>query len=144
MLPMMRVEAIDGIHADTIMSGVIYFFNSGSYFIAFVIFIASVVVPVIKILILVYLLISVQRKSKMKKRERQRLYILTEIVGKWSMVDVYVVAIMIALVHFEGLSLIKADSGAIFFLLVVITTMLSAMRFDARLIWDAKEENGKE
>jgi paraquat-inducible protein A len=141
-LPMMRVDSLDGVHSDTILSGVIYFFNSGSYFIALVIFIASIIVPITKMIILIYLLISIELKSTIRKNERRRLYVLTEIIGKWSMVDVYVVAMMIALVHFEGLTVITTGSGAIFFLLVVVTTMLSAMRFDARLIWDIKEENG--
>ena len=141
LLPMMRVDSFQGVHADTIISGVLYFLKSGSYFIAGVIFIASVIVPITKVAILIYLLFSVQFKSALKRRERQRLYTLTEIIGKWSMVDVYVVAVMIALVHFEGLTVISADSGAIYFLLVVVTTMLGAMRFDARLIWDIKEQN---
>ena len=140
MLPMMHVYTFAGIESDTIISGVIYFFNSGSYLIAAVIFIASIIVPITKVAILIYLLISVQLKSAIRKKERKRLYVLTEVIGKWSMVDVYVVAIMIALVHFEGLTQIEAGDGAIFFLLVVISTMLGAKRFDARLIWDIKEK----
>ncbi len=144
MLPMMHVVTFAGTQSDTIISGVIYFIQSGSYMIGLVILIASILVPVIKIFILIYLLISVQKRSCLKKSERQKLYILTEIVGRWSMVDVYVIAIMIALVHIEGLSVIKAGAGALFFLLVVIFTMLAAMSFDSRLIWDTKGGNAKE
>jgi len=139
LLPMMHVHSFTGTQSDTIMSGVIYFMETGSYFVGSVIFIASIFVPVLKILILIYLLITVQRGLPENKRERQRLYLITELIGKWSMVDVYVVSIMIALVHFGGLSEISAGQGAVFFLLVVILTMLAAMRFDPRLIWDAKE-----
>ena len=144
LLPMMQVETFAGTEADTIMSGVIYFVESGSYLIAFVIFIASIVVPTLKLIILVYLLISVQKRSPLFRSQRRRLYQLTEIIGRWSMVDVYVVGVMVALVHFGGLTEIKAGMGANFFLLVVIVTMFAAMRFDPRLIWDTKECDARE
>ncbi len=142
LLPMMHVETFAGVQSDTIMSGVIYFFETGSYLIAFVIFVASIFVPILKILILIYLLVTVQKKSCIQQRTRTRLYRLTEIIGRWSMVDVYVVGTMVALVHFGGLTEVKAGMGANFFLLVVIVTMFSAMSFDPRLIWDIKECNG--
>ena len=141
LLPMMQVETFAGTQSDTIISGVIYFVESGSYLIAFVIFVASIIVPTLKLIILVYLLISAQRQSCYGQRQRRRLYQLTEIIGRWSMVDVYVVGVMVALVHFGGLTQIKAGAGANFFLLVVIVTMMAAMRFDPRLIWDTKECN---
>ena len=141
LLPMMHVHTFAGTQSDTIMSGVIYFLETGSYLIGAVIFIASIFVPVVKILIIIYLLLSVQLGWTGKYHERKRLYQLTEIIGRWSMVDVYVVSIMIALVHFGGLTEIKAGEGAFFFLLVVIVTMLAAMSFDPRLIWDHHKEN---
>ena len=144
LMPMMHVETFAGTQSDTIMSGVLYFMETGSYLIAFVIFTASIFVPILKILILIYLLISVQKRSCIHKEKRKKLYVLTEIVGRWSMVDVYVVGTMVALVHFGGLSEIKAGIGANFFLLVVIMTMLSAMSFDPKLIWDTKECHAKQ
>jgi paraquat-inducible protein A len=141
LLPMMHVHTFAGTQSDTIMSGVIYFIESGSYLIGAVIFIASILVPVLKILILIYLLLSVQRGSARNRLERRRLYVLTEVIGRWSMVDVYVVSIMIALVHFGGLTEIRAGTGAVFFLLVVVVTMIAAMRFDPRLIWDSPKEH---
>jgi paraquat-inducible protein A len=141
LLPMMHVHTFAGTQSDTIMSGVIYFLETGSYLIGTVIFIASIFVPVVKIFIIIYLLLSVQRGMPHRQKERKRLYQLTEIIGRWSMVDVYVVSIMIALVHFGGLTEIKAGEGAFFFLLVVIVTMLAAMSFDPRLIWDDHKEN---
>ena len=146
LLPMMHVHTFAGTQSDTIMSGVLYFLETGSYLIAAVIFIASIVVPITKLLILIYLLISVRNNKPVHQKKRKKLYVLTEIIGKWSMVDVYVVAIMIALVHFGGLSQIEAGEGANFFLLVVIVTMVAAMRFDPRLIWDLpqKEEQRRE
>ena len=77
----------------------------------------------------------------MHQQRRKKLYILTEIIGRWSMVDVYVVGVMTALVHFGALTEIKPGMGANFFLLVVILTMLAAMSFDPKLIWDTKECN---
>lgn len=139
LLPMMHVHTFAGTQSDTIMSGVLYFMETGSYMIAIVIFIASVFVPILKILILIYLLISVQKRSTLQQKSRKKLYMLTEVIGRWSMVDIFVVGTMIALVHFGGLSEIKAGMGANFFLLVVIATMFSAMSFDPRLIWDTKE-----
>ena len=141
--PMMRVHTFAGTQSDTIISGIIYFFETGSYLIAFVILIASVVVPLIKMLILLYLIFSVKANKAEGKEQKLKLYMLTELIGKWSMVDVYVVAIMIALVHFGALTEIKAGTGAIFFLLVVILTMLSAMSYDSRLIWDMKGKDNK-
>jgi len=140
LLPMMHVHTFAGTQSDTIMSGVIYFLETGSYLIGIVIFIASILVPVVKMLILLYLVYTVKTGKTTRPRDRQKLYLLTEVIGRWSMVDVYVVSIMIALVHFGGLTEIKAGGGAVFFLLVVIVTMIAAMSFDPRLIWDVSKE----
>ena len=136
-LPMTRVTTLGSVQADTILSGVIYFIDSGSWPIALVIFVASVFVPLMKLAILVYLLISVQRGSTRRRLERTRLYRLTELVGRWSMVDIYVVTILVALVHLGALANIEAGPAALFFGAVVIITMVAAMTFDPRLIWDA-------
>ncbi|WP_456456200.1 paraquat-inducible protein A [Nitratifractor sp.] len=141
LLPMMHVHTFAGTQSDTIMSGVFYFLETGSYLIGFVIFVASIFVPILKMLILLYLVYSVHRGQTTRQKERRRLYLLTEVIGRWSMVDVYVVSIMIALVHFGGLSEIQAGMGALFFLLVVVFTMLAAMAFDPRLIWDTSKEH---
>ena len=141
LLPMMHVHTFAGTQSDTIMSGVLYFLESGSYLIGFVIFVASIFVPILKMLILLYLVYSVHRGRTTRRKERRRLYLLTEVIGRWSMVDVYVVSIMIALVHFGALTEIRAGMGALFFLLVVIVTMLAAMAFDPRLIWDTSKEH---
>ena len=143
LLPMMHVQTFAGTQSDTILSGVLYFLETGSYMIAGVIFIASIIVPITKLLILIYLLLSVQHNKPVHQLKRKRLYVLTEIIGKWSMVDVYVVAIMIALVHFGGFSQVEAGEGANYFLLVVIVTMIAAMRFDPRLIWDIPPQDTK-
>jgi len=136
--PMMRIDTLSGSESSTIIGGIIYFINSGSYLIAFIILVASVVVPFLKIIIILYLIYSVYRKKATNRLQKLKLYRLIELIGRWSMVDVYVVSIMIALVHFGAFSEIKAQSGAIYFLLVVVFTMLSTISFDSRLIWDIK------
>ena len=139
-LPITHVTSFGKVQSDTIMSGVIYFIHSGSWYIALVIFVASVFVPLIKLLILTGLLISVQRKTTWRRKDRTRLYRITEAIGRWSMVDIYVVTILVALVRMGALADIDAGSGAVFFGAVVVITMFAAMSFDPRLIWDTKEQ----
>ncbi|MBL0713047.1 MAG: paraquat-inducible protein A [Desulfosarcina sp.] len=138
-LPITYVTSLGKVQSDTIMSGVIYFINTGMWPIALVIFTASVFVPVLKLIILCFLLISVQRHSRWRPLDRTRLYRITEAVGRWSMVDVYVVTILVALVKLGALASIEAGVGAIFFCAVVVSTMFAAMSFDPRLIWDEME-----
>ncbi|MGD9241068.1 MAG: paraquat-inducible protein A [Desulfobacterales bacterium] len=139
-LPITRVISFGKAQSDTIMSGVIYFVKSGSWPIALVIFIASVFVPLLKLFLLTYLLISVQVKSQWRPKDRTRLYRITEAVGRWSMVDIYVVTLLVALVKLGSLATIEAGPGAIFFAGVVIITIFAAMSFDPRLIWDTQEQ----
>ena len=140
-LPMTVTSALGTTQADTIMSGVIYFIHSGSWEIAAVIFIASVFVPLAKLLILVTLLITVQFRSTWRPKDRTMLYRLTEMVGRWSMLDVYVVTILVALVKLGAVATIEAGPAAVYFAAVVVITMIAAESFDPRLIWDALEED---
>jgi len=139
LLPITIVVSLGQAQSDTIMSGVIYFIKSGMWPIALVIFVASVFVPLLKLIILTLLLISVQRKSNWRSKDRTRLYRITEVVGRWSMVDIFVVTILVALVKLGGLASIQAQPGAVFFCAVVVITLFAAMSFDPRLIWDAEE-----
>ena len=140
LLPMTITSALGNVQEDTIMSGVIYFIHSGSWEIALVIFTASVFVPFMKFLILIYLLLSVQFKSIKRPKDRTVLFRITEAVGRWSMVDVYVVTILVALVKLGILADIEAGPAAIYFASVVVSTMVAAESFDPRLIWDVVEE----
>lgn len=139
LLPMTVVTSLGSVQSDTIMSGVIYFMQHGEWPIGLVILIASVVVPLTKLFILVYLLISVQWKSRWRPAERTRLYRITEAIGRWSMTDIYVVTILVALVRLGNLATIEAGMGAIFFGAVVVLTIIAAMTFDPREIWDNME-----
>ena len=139
-LPVMSVTSLGKTQSDTIMSGVMYLLLHGMWPLALLIFFASVMVPMLKLVILTYLLISVQRRSRWRPVDRTRLYRVTEAVGRWSMVDIYVVTILVALVKLGNLATIQAGAGAVFFAAVVISTMFAAMTFDPRTIWDVMEE----
>ncbi|MCP3942541.1 MAG: paraquat-inducible protein A [Desulfobacteraceae bacterium] len=139
--PITVTSALGHEQADTILSGIIYFFSSGSWHIALVIFVASVIVPLMKLIVLTYLLISVHKKSVWRPEDRTRLYRITEAVGRWSMVDVYVVTILVSLVQLGPLANIVAGPGAVYFSAVVVITMFAAESFDPRLIWDVMEES---
>jgi len=138
-LPITKVTSLGMTQSDTIMSGVIYFVQTGMWPIALVIFVASVFVPLLKLFMLLFLVISVQRRSTWRPKDRTRIYRITEAVGRWSMTDIFVVTILVALVHLGALANIEAQAGAVFFAAVVVITMLAAMSFDPRLIWDVKE-----
>ena len=135
--PVMAVTSLGQTQADTILSGVTYLLRHGMWPLALVVFVASVLVPLLKRVILVYLLVSVQLRSTWRARDRTRLYRITEAVGRWSMVDIYVVTILVALVRLGNLATIEAQAGAVFFAAVVILTIFAAISFDPRLIWDA-------
>jgi paraquat-inducible protein A len=134
--PIMHTTTLGQSQSDTILSGVVYLLLHGMWPLALVVFVASILVPVLKIAILVYLLVSVQAGSARRPLDRLRLYRFTEFVGRWSMVDVFVVTLLVALVHLGQLAEIRAGSGALYFAGVVILTMLAARTFDPRLIWD--------
>ena len=139
LLPIMTVTSLGRTRSDTILSGVAFLLTHGMWPLAAIVFIASVFVPLLKLLILIFLLVSVQRRSQWRPRERSRLYRITETIGRWSMVDVFVVTILVALVRLGALASVEAEAGAVFFCAVVVLTMLAAMAFDPRLIWDCLE-----
>ena len=140
-LPITIITSLGKEQSDTIISGVMYFISAGMWPIALVIFVASVFVPLLKLLTLGYLCFSVQRKSGWRPVDRTKIYRMTEVVGRWSMVDVYVVTILVAMVNLGALANVEAGPAAIYFCGVVIVTMFAAMSFDPRLIWDNSEEN---
>lgn len=142
LIPITLTTALGKTEGDTIMQGVIYFLSSGEWPIALVIFTASIMVPTLKIIAMIYLLASAQRRSLNRRLNRAKIYRVVEFVGRWSMIDVFVVTIMVALVQMGSLANVEAGQGAIYFCAVVILTMLAAASFDPRLIWDGKEPDG--
>ena len=140
-LPVMTVISMGKGEPDTILSGVIALIESGMWPLALLIFFASVTVPMLKLFGLVYLLISIRRKSQWRPKDRTRLYRVIEAVGRWSMVDIFMVSILVALVKLGSLATIEPGVGATFFAGVVVITMFAAMSFDPRLIWDSIKED---
>jgi len=136
LLPIMETSSLFSYREDTIMSGVLHLWETGFWGIAAIVFVASIIVPLFKLLALTLLLVSVQRRSTWWPMQRTRLYRLMELVGRWSMLDIYVVTLLAALVQIRSLATVKAGAGAIAFGAVVVLTMMSAMNFDPRLIWD--------
>jgi paraquat-inducible protein A len=137
LLPVMRVVSLGRAQSDTIMGGVFYFLRTGSWPLALIIFIASVVVPILKIVILAFLLISERQRSSRWPEHRARLYRLTEMVGRWSMVDIFVITLMVALVELGSVANITPGPGSVAFALMVFSTMLAVQCFDPRLVWDS-------
>jgi paraquat-inducible protein A len=140
-LPVMETGSLFGAQQDTIMSGVVYLWESGSWPLAMLVFLASIVVPLAKLVTLTLLVASVQLRCDWLPRERTRLFRMIEFIGRWSMLDIYVVTILAALVRLQTLATIKAGPGAIAFGAVVVLTMFASMMFDPRLIWDKAERN---
>lgn len=136
-LPVLSTTALGSTEADTIIGGVIFLYGSGSWPLALIVLVASVMIPLGKLVALGYLLITVQRGSIKNSHDRTRIYDLVEFVGRWSMLDVFVDAFVVALVQLSPLMSVQPGLGVAFFMAVVVLTMLAAQSFDPRLIWDA-------
>jgi paraquat-inducible protein A len=136
LLTIMETGSFFSYRKDTIISGVVELWRTGSWVIAVIVFIASVTIPLLKLISLTLLLLSVQRRSRWHPRQRARLYRLVELVGRWSMLDIYVVTLLAALVQLGSMATVKAGPGALAFGAVVVLTMFASMQFDPRLIWD--------
>jgi len=139
--PIMYTDQLGTTEASTIIGGVVLLIDLGSIPVAAVIFIFSVMVPSGKLMAMFYLVWTVENHSPLDARQRSVMYRVTEFIGKWSMIDVFVVAILAALVHLGGLLVIRPGIAALSFAGVVIVTMLAAESFDPRLIWDNTEDN---
>ena len=141
-LPIMEVESLGQTKVSTIIDGIRYFFEDGDYVIGMIIFVASVLVPIVKIVVLATLLITAQGWHVAMLREKTALYRFISFIGRWSMLDIFVIALLNAMVHFGILSSVRVAPAATWFCLVVTTTMLATHFFDPRLMWDAA--NGSE
>ena len=139
-LPVLSTTTLGSTDSDTIMGGVVFLYTSGSWPLALIVLIASVMVPLGKLAALVYLLIAVQRGTVGGHRERTRLYRMVEFVGRWSMLDVFVDTFTVALIQLSPLMSVQPGPGVLFFAAVVVLTMIAAESFDPRLIWDSLEK----
>lgn len=135
-LPVMKVTSFGKGQGDTILSGVVLLIEAGMWPVAALVFFASITVPVLKLVCLAYLLLSVQFDWHARPRERTQLYRIVEQVGRWSMIDVFMIAILAVLVDLGEIARIEPGAGALAFAAVVILTILASASFDPRLIWD--------
>lgn len=143
-LPIMDTSSLFNAQRDTIMSGIIYLWRSGSWLLALLVFFTSIVTPLFKMIALTFLLLSVQFKNAWHPLQRTKLYRFLNSIGRWSMLDIYMVAILVTLVQVKSLTVINASPGALLFAGVVILTMLAVETFDPRLIWDSVEFNNNQ
>lgn len=142
--PVMTVIYLGSASTDTIMSGVLALIDYGMYGIAFIVFIASVAVPLMKLVGILIMLILVELKIPLNKQQSTRAYRVIELIGKWSMLDLFVVSILVTLVNLGAIATITAGFGATAFSAVVVVTMIAAHTFDPKLIWDLEFESKHE
>jgi paraquat-inducible protein A len=134
--PMMEITKVGVNVSSTIIEGIISFLEFENYFIALVIFVASVVIPLVKLFGLFIIFLTLSFKSKIDNTTKIKIYNYIKVIGKWSMVDIYVVALMASLIQLDEVFNIKAGIASMSFTLVVILTMIAAQKFDKRIIWD--------
>ena len=137
LLPVMTTTTAGGSRSDTIMQGVVLLWSPTGWPLSLIVLFASIMIPSVKILALFYLIVTVQRGSVKNNAQRVRLYRMVEIIGRWSMVDVFVDAFTVSLVQLQPLMAVTPGPGLLFFAAVVVLTMLAAGSFDPRLIWDS-------
>jgi paraquat-inducible protein A len=137
LLPVMNTRTIFDDEQDTIMSGVLELLHSGSWPIALLVFIASIVVPLLKIIALAVLLYSAWRRETGYRLQRSELYRLVEFIGRWSMLDIYAISLLATLVQVQSFANVLVGWGALAFGAVVVLTMIATRTFDERLLWDA-------
>lgn len=141
--PMLQTRTLLTVQEDTIVGGAVELIHHGAVGIAIIILLASVVIPFAKFIAIAFLAISVQRPSSVSSHHRQVLYEVVEYIGRWSMIDIFVVAILSSLVQLNTLAAINPGRASLFFALSVIFTMLSAQAFDSRMIWDAQTRHDR-
>lgn len=139
--PMLKTRTLFQVDESTIIGGAVELAHHGNWGIAFIILFASVVIPLAKFMAVAFLAISVKQRSVTSQRQRHYLYEVVEYIGRWSMIDIFVVAILSSLVQLKSLAAINPGTASIFFALSVIFTMLAAQAFDTRMIWDTQTKD---
>jgi paraquat-inducible protein A len=136
LLPVMTTVTSGGRESDTIMQGVVLLWSPTGWPLSLIVLFASIMIPSAKILALLYLIFTVRRGSIKNNTQRIRLYRMVEIIGRWSMVDVFVDTFTVSLIQLQPLMSVEPGPGLLFFAAVVVLTMLAVESFDPRLIWD--------
>jgi paraquat-inducible protein A len=144
LLPVMTTITASGEDSDTIMQGVVLLWSPTGWPLSLIVLFASIMIPSAKILALLYLVITVRRGAIENNRQRIRLYRIVDIIGRWSMVDVFVDTFTVALIQLQPLMSVKPAPGLFFFAAVVVLTMLAVESFDPRLIWDPASDSSRQ
>ncbi len=139
--PVMTVISFGRGHPDTIFSGIVYLVQAGMYPIAFLVFFASIIVPLFKLIGLTILLLSIQFRWQINMRQATVMYRFIHFIGRWSMLDLFMISILVTLVNLGSIATIATGAGSTAFASVVVLTMLAAHTFDPRLIWDLLEDS---
>ena len=134
----MKTVSITTYENSTILEGIFYFFEHGEYFVGTVIFMASVFIPIVKLVILLFLLYSIKSNSKWRLVDKNQLYVTIHVIGRWSMLDIFVMGMMISMVHFGDLAMVTLGWASLSFAIMVVLTMFATESFDTRLLWDEK------
>lgn len=140
-LPIMTLSKATAIRTDTIMSGVINLVRIDMPLIALLVFIASILIPLLKMLALVLIFLAVQYKWHRSAQLNTKMFHVVEFVGRWSMLDIFIMSILLGIVKFDKVASVDLQPAALIFALVVLLTMFAALRFDSRLIWDTQNEH---
>ena len=140
LFPILRMSMFGRVTENTILTGVIRFYQDGDYFVAIVVFLASILVPFLKILGLILLVVSTQLRTSWAQGFRTKLYLAVESLGRWAMLDVFAVAVLISLIKMGRMASVIGGRGALAFVMVVIFTILASASFDSQLIWTEKKE----
>ncbi|MDE1951021.1 MAG: paraquat-inducible protein A [Burkholderiales bacterium] len=144
LLPVMATSSVLGRDSHTLSGGILELWASGSWELAVIVFIASIAVPLLKIAALAVLVATAARRSGWRRRERAALYRMVETVGHWSMLDVFVVVLLVGMVRFGVLASVEPEPGLLAFGGVVVATMLASSAFDPRLIWSTPEDHERD
>ena len=139
-LPVMSLYILGKGSPSTIAEGALQLLQHGQWPIALIIFVASLVIPLVKIVAIGFLLISIHYRSRWRSKERMKLYKVVDYIGRWSMVDVFVVAILVGIVQFGNIAYVEANMGSLSFTAVVVLTLLAARTLDERQIWEFERD----
>lgn len=138
--PILRMEYYGAYSESTVWDGCVKLFQQGQWPVAAVVFAASILIPLFKLLGLFFLVITAKRKSARRRKERTRVYRIIEAVGPWAMLDVFLLSVLVALVKLEQLATVRPGPGLLAFAAVVVLTILASASFDPRAIWEEPED----
>lgn len=138
--PILRMEFYGAYSESTVWDGVVKLFQDGQWLVAMIVFLASILIPLFKLLGLFFLVVTAKLKSGRRQEERTRVYKIIEVIGPWAMLDVFLLAVLVALVKLEQLATVLPGPGLLAFTAVVALTILASASFDPKVIWEESDE----